>query len=271
MRHSLPAVSLSWLIVLVPILGGSPAGADGNRARNKAPIAEDDAATTAVDTSVTIKVTANDRDRDGRIARKTVRIVGGPQHGRAGKRRSGTMTYTPDPGFSGEDTFRYRVKDNRGALSNKARVRVTVGTPVANNDTAATAIDTPVVINVVANDTATDGNLDRQSVAIATNPASGGLVNHFDGTVTYTPSAGFFGTDDFAYTVRDGQGTASNVATVTVTVGPVAITSLQEDNGPDPFDGITNENRQSLTGTATTGLIEVTCIKMAHLSPPPCR
>ena len=64
-------------------------------------------------------------------------------------------------------------------------------------------------------------------MAIATNPASGGLVNHFDGTVTYTPSAGFFGTDAFAYTVRDGQGAASNVATVTVTVGPVA------DAGPD--------------------------------------
>ena len=98
---------------------------------------------------------------------------------------------------------------------------------MANNDTAATAIDTPVVINVVANDTATDGNLDPQSVAIATNPASGGLVNQFDGTVTYTPSAGFFGTDAFTYTVRDGQGATSNVATVTVTVGPVA------DAGPD--------------------------------------
>jgi hypothetical protein len=30
MRHSLRTVSLSWLIVLVPILAGSPAGADGN-------------------------------------------------------------------------------------------------------------------------------------------------------------------------------------------------------------------------------------------------
>ena len=182
-----------------------------------------------MDTTVTINVTANDRDRDGRIVRRTVRIVGaGPRHGRAGKQRNGTVIYTPDTGFSGQDTFRYRVKDNRGALSNRARVQVTVlaGTrpPVANDDTAATAIDTPVVINVVANDTDADGNLDPRSVAIATNPASGGLVNRFDGTVTYTPSTGFFGTDAFTYTVRDGRGATSNVATVTVTVnaGPVA-------------------------------------------------
>ena len=253
MRHSLRAVSLSWLIVLVPILAGSSAGADGNervpkndarpcnlpscaaaRTRNEAPIARNDAAITAMDTTVTINVTANDRDPDGRIARKTVRIVGArPRHGRAGKQRNGTVIYTPDPGFSGQDTFRYRVKDNRGALSKRARVQVTVLSgglsPVANNDTAATAANTPVVINVVANDTDADGNLDPRSVAIPTNPASGGLVNRFDGTVTYTPSAGFFGTDAFAYTVRDGRGATSNVATVTVAVngGPVA------DAGPD--------------------------------------
>jgi hypothetical protein len=96
MRHSLPAVSLWWLIVLVPILAGSPAGADGNRTRNKAPIAKNGAQ------RVTINFTAHDRDRDGRIVRKTVRIVGaGPRHGRAAKRRSGTVIYTPNPGFSG--------------------------------------------------------------------------------------------------------------------------------------------------------------------------
>jgi hypothetical protein len=105
MRHSLRAVPLSWLILLVPILAGSPTGADGNRVRNKAPIAKNDVATTAVDTSVTIPVTANDRDRDGGIARKTVRIVGaGPLNGRADKRRNGTVVYTPNPGFSGQDT-----------------------------------------------------------------------------------------------------------------------------------------------------------------------
>ena len=157
MRHSLRAVSLSWLIVLVPILAGSPASADGigrvpsndarpcnlpdcaaARARKKVPIARPDTAITTVDTSVTIPVTAN----DSRIVPKTVRIVRRPQNGRVGKpRRNGTVTYTPKPGFSGPDTFVYRGKDKRGRRSNRALVTVTVGTrsPVANNDTAATA------------------------------------------------------------------------------------------------------------------------------------
>ena len=33
MRHSLPAVSLSWLIVLVPILAGSSAGGERGQIR----------------------------------------------------------------------------------------------------------------------------------------------------------------------------------------------------------------------------------------------
>jgi len=257
MCHSLRAVSLSWLIVLVPVLAGSPAGA--------APIARNDARTTVMDTSVDINVTANDR----RIVPKTVRIVGLPQHGRVGKpRRNGTVTYTPGSGFLGQDTFGYRGKDKRGRRSKRALVQVTVlprtRPPVANNDTAATAINTPVVINVVANDIDSDRDLDPQSVAIATNPASGGLVNRFDGTVTYTPSAGFFGTDAFAYTVGDRQGAASNVATVTVTVTvqppppPPAITSLQEDSGRSQSDNITNDDTPTLSGTAATGIIDVT-------------
>ena len=258
MCHSLRAVSLSWLIVLVPVLAGSPAGA--------APIArEPNVKTTVMDMPVDINVTEN----DSRIVRKTVSIVRFPQHGRVGKpRRNGTVTYTPDSGFSGQDTFGYRGKDKRGRRSKRALVRVTVlpraRPPVANNDTAATAINTPVVINVVANDIDSDRDLDPQSVAIATNPASGGLVNRFDGTVTYTPSAGFFGTDAFAYTVGDRQGAASNVATVTVTVTvqppppPPVITSLQEDSGRSQSDNITNDDTPTLSGTAATGIIEVT-------------
>jgi hypothetical protein len=74
-----------------------------------------------------------------------------------------------------------------------------------------------VRIAVLANDSDPDG--DRLTVISATAPARGMVVINADGTVTYTPSARFDGTDTFGYTVSDGRGgTASAIVTVTATV-----------------------------------------------------
>ena len=100
--------------------------------------------------------------------------------------------------------------------------------PVANNDPATTGENTPVDINVIANDTDSDGTIDPATVAITGNPTNGSAVAHTDGTVTYTPDNGFDGTDTFTYTVNDNQGATSNQATVTVTVG--SVTSGFSDN-----------------------------------------
>ncbi|MGH8491341.1 MAG: tandem-95 repeat protein [Gammaproteobacteria bacterium] len=205
---------------------------------NKAPIAKNDSATTALDTPVRINVIANDRDRDGRIVPRTVRIVTKPKHGKVTNHRNGTVTYSPALGFRGRDSFRYTVKDNRGAKSNVAKVTVTVRPgnvppvnvpPVANNDSAGTSVNTPVTINVVANDTDANGNLDPATVAIASNPTSGTVVNNADGTVTYTPNTGFSGTDSFTYNVKDTQNATSNTATVTVGVNATPVANA----GPD--------------------------------------
>lgn len=88
--------------------------------------------------------------------------------------------------------------------------------PVANNDTATTNKKGTVKINVRANDTDADG--DALSIASTTNPSNGTIVVNSDGTITYTRSGNFVGTDTFTYAVTDGQAT-SNFATVTVTVG----------------------------------------------------
>ena len=92
--------------------------------------------------------------------------------------------------------------------------------PVANDDTGATPFNTPVDINVVANDTDADGNLDLASVAIVGNPTNGTAVPNGSGAVTYTPTTNFSGTDSFSYTVNDNQGATSNSATVAITVQP---------------------------------------------------
>ena len=73
--------------------------------------------------------------------------------------------------------------------------------------------------SVLVNDTDTDN--DSLSVS-AGNPTAGNgtVVNHNDGTFTYTPSADFNGTDSFDYTVSDGNG-GTDVGTVMVTVDSV--------------------------------------------------
>ncbi|NWF53076.1 MAG: cadherin-like domain-containing protein, partial [Nitrospirae bacterium] len=93
---------------------------------NVPPEANDDTATTDEDTSVDIDVISNDTDPDGAIAPATVSITDNPAHGTAVANTDGTVTYTPNAGFSGIDTFTYTVKDNEGATSNEATVRVTV-------------------------------------------------------------------------------------------------------------------------------------------------
>ena len=68
---------------------------------------------------------------------------------------TGAITYTPKTGFTGTDSFTYAVSDNFGLTSNVATVTIQViaSAPVANDDYTTTAVNTPVVINVLANDT----------------------------------------------------------------------------------------------------------------------
>jgi hypothetical protein len=90
--------------------------------------------------------------------------------------------------------------------------------PTAVNDTAATAEEAAVLINILANDTDSDGTIDPTTVTIVNAPDNGSAVVNAGGTVTYTPNNNYFGTDTFQYTVRDDGGATSNSATVTVTV-----------------------------------------------------
>jgi VCBS repeat-containing protein len=94
---------------------------------NDAPTASDDAATTDEDQPVTIDVLANDSDPEGALAPSTVAVQSGPSNGGTSvDATSGAVTYTPDTGFSGDDTFTYTVEDAAGAVSNTSTVTISV-------------------------------------------------------------------------------------------------------------------------------------------------
>jgi hypothetical protein len=98
-------------------------------------------------------------------------------------------------------------------------------TPVAQNDSAVCAINGSVQINVATNDVAGSGqSLNLSSVTITTAPQHGSAtVAATTGVVTYQPANGYSGADSFQYTVRDGLGATSNIASVSVSVQPAPV------------------------------------------------
>ncbi len=94
--------------------------------------------------------------------------------------------------------------------------------PVAVDDAGTTTVDTALVVpaaGILGNDTGT-----RLSVltTVTTPPTHGTVVLGTDGSYTYTPSAGYTGTDSFVYTITDDAGQTAS-ATVRLTVTPRAV------------------------------------------------
>ena len=101
--------------------------------------------------------------------------------------------------------------------------------PVAVDDSDTTPADTPVTIDVLDNDSDSDG--DTLTVDSLTQGTNGSVINN-GSDVTYTPDPGFNGVDSFTYTISDGNG-GTDTATVTVTVTKtLARINIQIDTGP---------------------------------------
>ncbi len=183
------------------------------------PVARDDEAITLEDLAVDIPVLANDAHPLGLPLQ--VEQVGRPAQGRARITAPGLITYTPNPDTHGEDTFTYVAADGRDGLT-LATVRVRVlpvpDPPVAGDDFATIDEDTPVELDVLANDTDPDG--EPLSLARFTAPTNGVVQQIAPDRLRYTPATNWFGTDGFTYTVADPTGREAT-ARITVVVRPV--------------------------------------------------
>lgn len=186
------------------------------RAANGAPLAVDDRVTTSRERPVTFSVLANDRDPDGDTLAITAFTF--PVNGDLRFNADQTFTYTPGAGFVGEDGFGYTISDGRGGTA-QAEVTLVVEwpnqAPVAVDDRATTTQGVPVTIDILANDSDADG--DSLRLVALRMPLHGFLTVNPDQSVTYTPSAGHVGVDDFTYTIDDGRG-GRNSAIVAIEV-----------------------------------------------------
>jgi sugar lactone lactonase YvrE len=183
---------------------------------NHAPIAQDQAITTSVDTAKVITLNATDVDGDP----LTYQIMAQPSHGTL----SGTapnLTYTPAPQYSGSDSFTFKASDGR-VDSNIATVSITVRTnhpPVAKNQCVMIEQDTAKPITLAA----TDADGDPLTYKIVDQPVHG-MLSGTPPDVTYTPSSQYFGPDAFTYKANDGSAD-SNVSWVSIMVAPVVTRS----------------------------------------------
>ncbi|MGD8934195.1 MAG: Ig-like domain-containing protein, partial [Gammaproteobacteria bacterium] len=101
---------------------------------------------------------------------------------------------------------------------------------VYNRDLTSSEVHEIYTAGIIANDSDADG--DFLTASLVTGPVSGSLLLQEDGSFTYTPNAGFSGTDTFTYKVNDGS-LDSNIATVTINVinnAPVATDDPGEFN-----------------------------------------
>ncbi|MEN6330126.1 MAG: Ig-like domain-containing protein [Methanobacteriaceae archaeon] len=104
------------------------------------------------------------------------------------------------------------------------------GLPVANDDCVTTGENTPVLIDVLANDQ--DPDCDLLVLSDVTNPAHG-TVCIIDGKVQYTPDKNWNGKDTFTYCVADGKG-GTDTGTVTVICDRAVDLCVSKVDSPDP-------------------------------------
>jgi len=136
---------------------------------------------------------------------------------------AGTLTYTPAAGYSGPDSFTFGAS-NTGGDSDPATVTITVlpAKPVCTPVTAITATSTATALQLTCS-----GQAISYTVASAPSHGTISALNAVAGTVTYTPTAGYAGTDSFTFGALNPGGAAEpTTATVTVSTPP-AIRNLK--------------------------------------------
>lgn len=184
------------------------------RDQNEAPVAVEDSFATVQDTSVSDSVVANDSDPDGDPLTVSLPPLAEPANGALSLDPSGTFTFVPNAGFTGTDSFRYKVCDPEDACA-EANVSLVVelSPVVANDDSVETMVNTAVSITVLANDTGDGLSLDAVSAA----PTNGTAALAENNTILYTPNTDYTGSDTFGYAACNA-GNVCDSAQVTVLV-----------------------------------------------------
>jgi gliding motility-associated-like protein len=178
--------------------------------QNFPPVAENDNAYTVQEYPVDIAILANDSDSLGMLDTTSFALVESPVHGTVlFDNSTGMLTYTPEVGYFGQDTFYYAIFDFGGAcepLGDTARVVIEIdepnNPPVALNDSFTVACK-PLTENLLTNDYDPDDDMIEAIVFPTVEPQHGMVTINSNGSFNYMPDEGFVGLDSFRYEICD--------------------------------------------------------------------
>ncbi|HCP53499.1 MAG TPA: hypothetical protein DIU04_01875, partial [Pseudomonas sp.] len=254
---------------------------------NDAPVAVDDVYTTAEDTALALDLLLNDSDVDGdALSIKSINgieLTGVAQSiavtgGTVSVAADGSLSFIPTPNFNGALSFAYEVQDSQGGVAS-ANVSITVtpvnDPPVAVNDVYSTAEDSPIALNLTANDSDLDG--DALSVRSINGVLLSGGVQRIavtngsvdvaaDGSLSFTPTGDYNGAVSFTYVLQDANGATAN-ASVSISVSPVvdivADTLTTNEDTPISFNVLTG------AGGASADSFENPAAQVTAITQPP--
>eukprot|EP01080_Neovahlkampfia_damariscottae_P008887 gene8887-837_t len=184
------------------------------------------------------------------------------------------LANTPSSFVNKAVSFSYTLTDGIQTVTKLVTVNVNNNAPVAVDDTLSItgkAPQVPVEIDVLANDKDADQPTYDATLSIKSFSYSGtGSVSKSGNKLSYTPAAGFVGSESISYVATDGM-SDSNTATVSITVSnsapnavadfaathwknSVAITPLTNDNDAE---NNTPLSLDSITQNPTSGTVSV--------------
>ena len=232
------------------------------------PQTSDDYATGQTHETVTVIVLLNDSDAQNDIMFTAVRLddaravdsdgdgdrdfLAVPDEGNwSVENATGAVTFMPQSDFAGDPVpVGYRVADRTGLLSDAAMITIDYlqSAPVALDDNVSAATGTAIVIDVLANDSDADGDLDPETLAIVNTTATDengdgyndtlvvaeeGIWRVSNGMISFTPTDGFTGDPaPLHYRVSDRTGLMSQTGTVMVDypqTAPVAVNDIAKN------------------------------------------
>ena len=242
-----PAAGLpAWAIAALALVGAGAVYAavddgDDDKHNNRPPESPDYAHTVAENDPVSGRVVGADADGDALTYAVTTQPVNGtvtinPQ--------TGEYTYTPKPGYNGQDGFVVTVTDGHGGSSTSTvNIDVTpvndLPVPVDPNegldpgdpgyipgqsfdpDSGDYEVTTPEDTAIDGKITATDADGDQLTYVIGEPPLNGTVtIDPETGEYSYVPAPNYNGTDEFTVVIDDGEG-GTTTSKVTITVTPV--------------------------------------------------